>query len=438
MSNKIIKRIYVRGILTLLSPLLLGSGGDENSDIDLLRDWEGRPFIPGSALAGVLRHYLGEILHSKDIDIVEEMFGRKPQKEQDSTQSLIYFYDAEIKNQPQIQIRDGVEIDNLTKTAKEKGKYGYEVLEAGNAFEFRTELIIREKHNASLKKIENLLYLILNTLQNEKIRIGGKTRRGFGKVKLEDIRLLVLNMNKPEDRNKWIDFNWDFEGNSDIGVLNHNELGIKDIPITTIKVKFSIPYSLIIKHYSSEPEVEDMEHLFSAGNSVIPGTSWTGALRHAMENIGREIEREKEIKDLIEKLFGYVDEESKKAKASRIYIEESVIRNEVSVSYTRSKVDRFTGGVVEGALFEERPVFNNDDTEVHLNIDIKEGEDAEIGLLLLAIRDLWYGIQTIGGEANIGRGVLEGKELIVNSTKINLENNEDEKYLNALAEYLWS
>jgi len=230
LNNKIIKRIYVKGILRFLSPLLLGSGGDENSDIDLLRDWEGRPFIPGSALAGVLRHYLGEILDSKDIDIVEEMFGRRPQKKQDSTQSLIYFYDAEIKNQPQIQIRDGVEIDNLTKTAKEKRKYDYEVLEAGNAFEFRTELIIREEHNASLKKMENLLYLMLDALKNGKIRIGGKTRRGFGKVKLEDIKLLILDMSEPGDRNKWIDFNWDFEGNSDIGVLNHNELGIKDLP----------------------------------------------------------------------------------------------------------------------------------------------------------------------------------------------------------------
>jgi len=438
MSNKIIKRIYLRGILRLLSPLLLGSGEDENSDIDLLKDWEGKPFIPGSALAGVLRHYLGEILHPKDIDIVEKVFGRKPKKEQDSTQSLIYFYDAEIKNQPQIQIRDGVEIDNLTKTAKEKAKYDYEVLEAGNAFEFRTELIIREKHNVSLKKIENLLYLMLNALKNGKIRIGGKTRRGFGKVKLEDIKLLVLDMNKPEDRNKWINFNWDFEGNSDIGVLNHNELGIKDLPITTIKVKFSIPYSLIIKHYSSDPEVEDMEHLFSAGNSVIPGTSWTGALRHAMQNIGREIGKEKEIKDLMEKLFGYVDEGSKQAKASRIYIEESVIRNEVSVPYTRNKMDRFTGGVVERALFEEKPVFNKGDTEVDLNIHIKEAEKYEIGFLLLAIRDLWYGIQTIGGDANIGRGILEGKELAVNGTKINLENDEDKEYLKALAEYLGS
>lgn len=433
MSNRLVKRIYGKGTLRLLSPLLLGSGEDENSDIDVLRDWNGRPFIPGSALAGVLRHYLGGILPSKDI--VEEVFGKK---QQDSTQSLIYFYDAEIKNQPQIQIRDGVEIDNLTKTAKEKRKYDYEVLEARNTFEFRTELIIREKHNASLKKIEKLLYLMLNALKNGKIRIGGKTRRGFGKVELEGIKLLILDMNKPEDRNKWINFNWDFEGNSDIEALNHNELVIKDIPVTTIKVKFSLPYSLIIKHYSAAPEVEDMEHLFSASKPVIPGTSWTGALRHAIENIGREIGKKDEINILLKGLFGFVDETNKNAEASRIYIEESIIENPISLSYTRNKVDRFTGGTVERALFDERPVFNKGDTEVHLNIHIKEGEDAEIGLLLLAIRDLWYGIQTIGGDASIGRGILEGKQLTVNGTKINLENREDKKYLKALAEYLGS
>jgi len=79
MSDRLLKIIYAKGTLRLLSPLLLGSGEDENSDIDLLRDWEGKPFIPGTSLAGAARDYLEKNL--TDQELVETIFGRKPKKE---------------------------------------------------------------------------------------------------------------------------------------------------------------------------------------------------------------------------------------------------------------------------------------------------------------------------------------------------------------------
>ena len=218
MSDRLLKIIYAKGTLRLLSPLLLGSGEDENSDIDLLRDWEGKPFIPGTSLAGAARDYLEKIL--TDQKLVETIFGRKPKEKRDSTQSLIYFYDAElIGDRPKIQIRDGLEINNLTKTAKDKTKYDYEVLESGNEFSFRIEITLRENNHSSSRKEEKkeeleVFYFLLTALKEGKIRIGAKTRRGFGKVKLSDLQLLTLDMNKSEDRKRWIDFDWNFEGNT--------------------------------------------------------------------------------------------------------------------------------------------------------------------------------------------------------------------------------
>jgi CRISPR/Cas system CSM-associated protein Csm3 (group 7 of RAMP superfamily) len=415
---------------------LLGSGEDENSDIDLLRDWEGKPFIPGTSLAGAVRDYLERVLAKQKL--IETIFGQKPKEKDDSTQSLIHFYDAElIDDEPKIQIRDGLEIDNLTKTVKDKTKYDYEVLERENKFSFRIEMILRENNFSS--QIEDVLYLLLTALKEKKIRIGAKTRRGFGKIKLSDLKLLILNMNNSEDRKRWIDFDWDFEGNPRLEELNHNLLEKKELPITSIKVKFSLPYSLIIKHYyPSEPEIEDMIHLHSAGKPVIPGTSWTGALRHAIENIAREIDKQKEVEELIKRLFGEVEEEKKKKRASRIYIDESIIENVKLTSYTRNKVDRFTGGVVETALFDEAPVFNQSNAMVELNIQITSAKDEEIGLILLGIRELWYGLQSVGGDAGIGRGILKGEQLFINNKQINLLENEDKHYLDAFVRYLGS
>lgn len=79
-------------------------------------------------------------------------------------------------------------------------------------------------------------------------------------------------------------------------------------------------------------------------------------------------------------------------------------------------MDRFTGGVVDSALFSEKPVYGG---TVTLNVSIKKPtaahhrgtminkEKAEIGLLLLALKDIGCGIQPLGGDANIGRGILK-------------------------------
>jgi len=318
------------------------------------------------------------------------------------------------------------------------------VLERGNEFSFRIEITLRE-NNFAPSQIEEVLYLLLTALKEEKIRIGAKTRRGFGKIKLSDLKLLILDMNKSEDRKRWIDFDWDFEGNPALEELNHNLLEKKEFPITSIKVRFSLPYSLIIKHYSSDPDElhtnylqVDTVHLHSAGNPVIPGTSWTGALRHAIKNIAREIGKQEKVEKLIKRLFGEVEEGSKEKRASRIYIEESIIKNVKLASYTRNKVDRFTGGVVESALFDEAPVFNQGEAKVELNMQIRSAKDEEIGLVLLGIRELWYGLQSVGGDANIGSRILKGEQLFINNKQINFLENEDKHYLDALTRYLRS
>ena len=56
--ESIIGKVLLKGKLVLCSPLLIGSGVQrEGSDVDtqILRDKNGRPFIPGTSVAGVLR-----------------------------------------------------------------------------------------------------------------------------------------------------------------------------------------------------------------------------------------------------------------------------------------------------------------------------------------------------------------------------------------------
>lgn len=133
---------------------------------------------------------------------------------------------------------------------------------------------------------------------------------------------------------------------------------------------------------------------------------------------------------LIKQLFGDVDENTKKATVSKVSIRESIIEGGEPMRYTRTKVDRFTGGIVNSALFDEMPHYGGN---VRLDISIKnlsEDEKWGVGLILLALKDMGNGIQPVGGDANIGRGILK---------KLNIEVNDNENktdYLKAVAEKL--
>ncbi len=59
-QQKIVGRMFIKGTLRLLSPLLIGQGEQFNGqtndkDIHVLKNEQGVPYIPGTSLAGVLR-----------------------------------------------------------------------------------------------------------------------------------------------------------------------------------------------------------------------------------------------------------------------------------------------------------------------------------------------------------------------------------------------
>jgi len=118
-------------------------------------------------------------------------------------------------------------------------------------------------------------------------------------------------------------------------------------------------------------------------------------------------------------------ENSKNAKASRISIQESEITNADALVITRVKIDRFTGGAYESALFNEEPAIGKPGTQVKLDLTLRNPQDAEIGLLLLLLKDLWTGDLPVGGESGIGRGQLEGLHATLESPKGKWEFNAD-------------
>lgn len=425
-NDGITQRIYVLGTLETASPLMIGSGEDDWADMQVMRGWggwDGMPFIPASAIAGVLRHFANEA-QLADKKIINLLFGKKVNAKDDTTQSLITCYDLFPTSHVTPVIRDGVRLDYETKTAVDKAKYDYEIVERGQQFEFKFEIAFRQCHTEQQDEMRQLVMALCSAMMKKQIALGAKTRRGFGEVCLKEAKMLTLNM--PQDADKWIAFQWrskeDFDENHAEPISPET---LSNPHNTDISVTFDISYSILIRHESSDPSAPDVTHLTSNGKPIISGTSWSGALRHAVHRLLHDMGKGDKSDTILTNLFGDVNEMTKTAKASRVRIKESPIMGGQSLTYTRNKIDRFTGGVVDSALFDEQPHYGG---SVKLEISIKDAKDWEKGLLLLALKDIGNGIQPIGGEANVGRGIL---------TNPNIQTTIDEpECLKALAKKL--
>jgi hypothetical protein len=125
-------------------------------------------------------------------------------------------------------------------------------------------------------------------------------------------------------------------------------------------------------------------------------------------------------KKYLDGYFGYVSEDEKDTLPSKIRIDASTLtaddtKYEGYRTITRVKVNRFTGGAANGALFSEQPWIGGSTT-----LTIRYPKDCpEIRkLLLLALEAIDKGIFTVGGETSVGRGVFKVIKLDIDGKNI--------------------
>jgi hypothetical protein len=108
------------------------------------------------------------------------------------------------------------------------------------------------------------------------------------------------------------------------------------------------------------------------------------------------------------------------------YINKNTVHHE---RQPRIKIDRFTGGVIGGALFETEPIWHKEE-KIKVKIQVKKQKDRDsfwgVGLMLLVLKDLWNADLPVGGEKSIGRGLLVGRRarIRVDGREFEIEENE--------------
>ena len=421
-SRQIYKRLLIKGDLVLVTPAHFGGSAPGMVDMTLRLDpLEGTPVLRGTSLAGALRSYLrkreiGFAQHSKSNSLDNQLFGM--QGDEDGDQSWLMIADALASaGQPfQIETRDGVRIEPATRTAADKAKFNFDLIEAGTTFPLRFELLVTQENEQVLRQA---CAIALEGFQRGEIPLGARTRRGFGRCHVTGWHLNIYDLSTPNGLISWLEQDTSQEKDDEdiVALLEAQHADLDQRRFLSAQLDFILESPMLIRS-GSESGAADTAHLRSKrpGSDepvpIISGTSLAGVLRSRAVSIAKTLSLNNAGK-LVEDLFGTMEGDgAKESTASRVWVEESEIgggRVMAGSVQNRIKIDRFTGGVYPGALFSEQPFFPDNESGVRLKLLIENPSDAEIGLLLLLIKDLWTGDLPIGGASSVGRGRLHGK-----------------------------
>lgn len=459
--GKTIKKHYLKITFQPDSPLCIGSGRNDITDQDILRDARGIPYIPGSAVAGVLREACHGTMDEKAwkyyFGYSSTNTGNKVKSDDDIIESRIIFYDATLvgdnkdkDGNPKYRIsqRDGVAL-NEYKSAKKQAKFDREILEGECKFQTFIEISEEQSDINEKVKADEVLINIAKIWKETDIRFGAKTTRGFGKICNVEIIGKNFDFTLKDEISGWLYFDI-FEENSWKNAILYKDMlntlmkdsiwALKDN--NKLSLKLRLEGGLSIRRYSTECSDEesspDQEQLttikFDKNGSeevaVIPGTTWAGAIGHRMEELidCSKVKKFERGKDDIQTYYYFGTVNSKVKEKSLIYFNESKLTGGQFKKMSRNAIDRFLGSTAEGALFTEKIYIGGETT-----LDIGFGDpyntavvysDDFINALAATLTDLHEGYLAVGGATSVGRGIFSILE--INGVKLNENKLEGE------------
>ena len=428
------------------TPLAVGTGKscDILTDAPVAKDVNGLPYIPATSIAGVLRHAMGladdqtegnpfgyisksddndDSGHGSDIIFTDAVMVGKNGKALDGIQDIDW-NDEFYRYFQDLPVRQHVRIDHKG-TAENNGKFDNEVVYKGTRFVFEIELMSEKDDKEHIEKaIEHLRYSTL--------RIGGGTRKGYGKLSIVDCRQASLNLSNPEDLEKYLNKSSslaeDWAGFTKISVIEsldyskwtHYQLKLK--PLYFFMFGSGMGDSDADNVYVSEYVVSRGESVDSNKRVLIPGSSVKGAIAHRTAYHYNKIKgnfagktEPKEItgsnNEAVAVIFGEKKSDNTFTRG-RILIDD-VIKGQAepkSKPFFHNKIDQFTGGTMDGALFQEKVIYDKD-TEYTFDIYVENSALADDDIkkaFVQSLRDICTGLLPLGGITNRGNGIFTG------------------------------
>lgn len=370
------------------SPLRIG-----DNEGDLLLDAAGKPFLPGTSLAGACRSYVEQAFGS---DVANELFGKIGDE---LRPSRLIFSDGVCRTSQSYFVQPRIALDGKSKTVQ-SGLFERVTVSSGSVF--TVMLVLKTSCEADKDVVEDMLA----ALNEGTIRIGADKSIGGGKVSIVNGHFVHYDCSKQQDLFDYVNKTkkktaWSPKKND----------GNRGVIRFIIKGQTAAPL-LVAGQNTFDSDQADRVYMKIDKNgnerAIIPASSFKGVLRHRIQRIAN-IMQLKDKETYVAQLFGTDSQEHTK-RSGNLLLEDTFLEQEKSKTYYRIQINPLTGGVKNGALLDMKTVQGSFTTI--LTYRLKKGEMTKedkvvLALLLFALRDLGMQQLTVGSGASIGWGYLD-------------------------------
>lgn len=438
--------------------------GDVTHDVLLVRDANGLPALPGSSLAGVLRSAYRQYIGPEHTDL---LFGHRNRSDQDGQASFLtvgwgLVHDSQ--NRPIEGLSPDAATDPLlafllndkplvrqrvrlahTGTAEATGKFDVTLIPAGVRY---TTLISYwcDGSEPSLHRWQNLLAVLGSPI----LRIGHGTRSGNGHFEVVDLLHNRWDLRTQAGRRGFADrprSRADRQGldpieqttplKSDSPATDLLPLGLQarldlaaeagwrvgggERSISGVRYDKDKEPDLLPQHEICVCWKGDHAHFDETRESrhLLPGSAVKGALRHRVAYhyrcltgafAGTEaVLPHPEACPAIQQLFGHAEGDD--GMAGVLGFHDVLLKDAATAQLMHNRIDRFTGGVIGGALFSEEVLWQ---TQLELRISILPGAERVDAITWRAFErtldDLANGWLPLGANGSRGLGVFSSAD----------------------------
>lgn len=442
-----------RAVIEFETPFIVGGGKDDLFFDDVfVSDANGLPALPGSSLAGILRHAWKDAGYGDGNDL----FGfQSDDKGSGSPLSVSWGCIHDSKNVPvegriedDVRLTDPVLAEAVLMTARDHvrighkgatesgGKFDERSVSAGHRFTFELSMdcagIDRETRDWSR---------ILALLTDASLRIGGKTRRGYGKFKVVTLMSDDFDLSKKDGFDRYAAHPVHLSAKAALRKVVSGESAMpgdaKQVPVATLRLKPE-GFWMIGGGVDEEGQV-DLAPLkanrivwkndvgtVAENQVVVPGSSVKGALSHRVafhynRLAGNFASAERDPAECtgdrnsaVRDLFGF-SKDGNEGQRGRVLIGDLFVDDPGTPKILNHvSIDRFTGGalVLQGALFDEKPFWKGEG--FRLDVAVAESGKVENPIvrkaLACALEDLASGRLALGAGSGRGNGFFRADD----------------------------
>lgn len=428
-------RLVARISLEAVSPLAVGSGEkDIITDAPVARDCNVLPYIPGTSLMGIIRHSMSQ-------ENIKQLLGYQDKEKGEGSKVIIsdalltdengkaldglqdWDNNEYLRHFQVLPVRQHVKITEKG-TAAKTGKFDEQVVYAGTRFVFEIEELSVDGTDTRFKEM-------LSIISSPTFRIGGGTRCGFGSMKVISIQYHAYDLTQENDLQAYIKktscLKDDFEQAQEFKPDTTLQEGWTKYTLDLTPMDFFLFSSGFGDEDADMTPVKEERIVWENGKprfteacTLIPATSVKGAIAHRTayywnKLTHRSVEEGTALKceecEAITKLFGSTnsDEESKQSIGNVILSDVLMEKNSTKV-LPHIRIDKFTGGVMDGALFQEKVTLGKGK---HINETLYVNNDALSDTIIKeafehALSDICTGMLPLGGGTNRGNGIFTG------------------------------